>query len=420
MANISDLRFDDKNFNQHTEYGMSLLEKSLRENGAGRSILIDKDNNIIAGNGIIEAAGNIGLEDLQIVETDGTKIVAVKRTDIALDSAQGRQMALADNATAAIDLSWDEDNIREEADKWGFDPNEWGDLFKPRKEIIEDDPDDIDTEHTYSKPGTIYQLGEHRVYCGGFEDSDKVDSLFGKDKATCTFTDPPYNVAVKSRTTGKTIKNDNMKEDAFQFFLDRAFGCVASHSIPGAGVISWMSDKEIVTLKSAMDAAGMQFRTIICWVKDHFTLGGNDFQSAKEVAIYGVGEGKFAKSDDDEADESEYAVYSRGSGGKFTSVRSLSNVWFFDKPKKSVEHPTMKPVGLCAKGVLAMSDPEDIVFDPFLGSGSTLIACEQTGRRCFGCELDPKYCDVIRKRYYKFTHDGDEEGWEEGTPAWGK
>lgn len=192
MGDISDLKFDDKNFNKHTEYGMSLLEKSLRENGAGRSILIDKDNNIIAGNGIIEAAGNIGLEDLQIVETDGTKIVAVKRTDVALDSEQGRTMALADNATAAIDLSWNEDNIREEADRWDFDPNEWGDLFKPRKEIVEDDPDDIDTEHTYSEPGAIYQLGEHRVYCGSFEDSDRLDALFGGNKATCTFTDPPY------------------------------------------------------------------------------------------------------------------------------------------------------------------------------------------------------------------------------------
>ena len=126
MANISDLRFDDKNFNDHTEYGMSLLEKSLRENGAGRSILIDKDNNIIAGNGIIEAAGNIGLEDLQIVETDGSKIVAVKRTDIALDSAEGRQMALADNATSAADLSWDEDLLNEmfnleELHDWGVD-----------------------------------------------------------------------------------------------------------------------------------------------------------------------------------------------------------------------------------------------------------------------------------------------------------
>ena len=125
MSNISDLRFDGKNFNKHTEYGMSLLEKSLRENGAGRSILIDKDNNIIAGNGIIEAAGNIGLEDLQIVETDGTKIVAVKRTDITLDSEQGRTMALADNATAAADLSWDKGNIEEVSEQFGIDPSDW-------------------------------------------------------------------------------------------------------------------------------------------------------------------------------------------------------------------------------------------------------------------------------------------------------
>ena len=417
MANISDLRFDDKNFNQHTEYGMSLLEKSLRENGAGRSILIDKDNNIIAGNGVIEAAGNIGLEDLQIVETDGSKIVAVKRTDIALDSAQGRQMALADNATAAADLSWDEDNIREQSEKWGFDANDWGDIFKPHKEIVEDDPDDIDPENTYSIVGNIYQLGDHRVYCGSFEDDDKIRGLFGDLKATCTFTDPPYNVAVKSRTTGKTIKNDNMKADDFQLFLDRAFECVASNMTTGGGVISWMSDQEILTLKRAMDQAGLRFRTVLCWVKDHFTLGGNDFQSAKELAIYGIGEGKFERSDSDETSDSEYAIYARGHEGKFTNARSLSNVWFFDKPKKSIEHPTMKPVGLCAKGVLAMSGPNDVVFDPFLGSGSTLIACEQTGRRCFGCELDPKYCDVIRKRWWKLTHDGNEDGWEEGTPA---
>lgn len=185
----------------------------------------------------------------------------------------------------------------------------------------------------------------------------------------------------------------------------------------GGGVISWMSDQEILTLKNAMDRAGLRFKTVLCWVKDHFTLGGNDFQSAKELAIYGIGEGKFERSEDDESSDSQYAIYARGHDGKFTNVRSLSNVWFFDKPRKSAEHPTMKPVGLCAKGVLAMSEPGDIVFDPFLGSGSTLIACEQTGRRCFGCELDPKYCDVIRKRYWKFTHDGEEEGWEEGTRA---
>lgn len=119
MANISDLKFDDKNFNKHTEFGMSLVEKSLRENGAGRSILLDKDNNIIAGNGVIEAAGNIGLENVKIVETTGDEIVAVKRTDVSLDSHKGRRMALADNATAKADIEWDFDNMLDE-----FEPEE--------------------------------------------------------------------------------------------------------------------------------------------------------------------------------------------------------------------------------------------------------------------------------------------------------
>ena len=125
MSNISELRFDDKNFNDHTEYGMSLLEKSLRDFGAGRSILIDKNNNIIAGNGIIEAAGNIGLEDMKIVETTGDKIIAVKRTDIELDSREGRGLAMADNATSSADLSWNKGNIEEVSEKFNIDPGEW-------------------------------------------------------------------------------------------------------------------------------------------------------------------------------------------------------------------------------------------------------------------------------------------------------
>ena len=125
MANISDLRFDDKNFNQHTAKGMGLLEKSLQQFGGGRSILIDKNNNIIAGNGIVEAAGNIGLEDVQIVESDGKKLIAVKRMDIDINSAEGREMALADNATAAADLEWDKDNLSEAAEQFGINPGDW-------------------------------------------------------------------------------------------------------------------------------------------------------------------------------------------------------------------------------------------------------------------------------------------------------
>lgn len=413
-AQIDQLKFDDKNFNKHTEFGMSLLEKSLRENGAGRSILIDKDNNIIAGNGIVEAAGSVGLEKVKIVETDGTEIIAVKRTDVRLDSKQGRKMALADNSTAKADLEWDEENLKEvftddELHEWAVDD------FKPYVEIQEDEPSPVDEENTYSIIGDIYQLGEHRIFCGSFEDEEKVRELFGDKKATCTFTDPPYNVAYKS-ADGKSIKNDSMAREEFLDFLSRAFDTVAKNTVSGGGVISWMSDRELFTLWDAFKVSGLQFRQLIVWVKDRFTLGHADFQYAAEPAIYGVSEGKYDKDSEEDEGDGQVALYARGNNGKFQANRKLSTTWFFEKPLSSKDHPTMKPVGLCAKGVLAMSEVGDIVFDPFSGSGSTLIACEQTGRKCYGCEIDPKYCDVIRKRYWKFTT-GSEEGWQDGTKA---
>lgn len=143
MSKISDLKFDEENFNDHTEYGMNLLEKSLRENGAGRSILIDKDNNIIAGNGIVEAAGQVGLDDVQIVESDGKKIIAVKRTDISLNSKAGRKIALADNASAAANLNWNFDRVLkhfepEEAEGWGISNIKTG--IKDEKDIENNPP----------------------------------------------------------------------------------------------------------------------------------------------------------------------------------------------------------------------------------------------------------------------------------------
>lgn len=236
MGDIKDLKFDDKNFNQHTKFGMSQLERSLRNYGAGRSILVDKDNNIIAGNGIAEAAGQMGITKTRVIETTGDELVVVKRTDIKLDSKEGREMALADNATSAADLKWDEENIKSESEKWGIDFDSWGIDLKPFKEIIEYTPDEVDNETTYSVVGDIYQLGEHRIFCGSFEDDEKVRELFGNKKATCTFTDPPYNVAVKNRSTGKTIQNDNMTHADFQDFLNRAFECVAANMAAGGGV----------------------------------------------------------------------------------------------------------------------------------------------------------------------------------------
>lgn len=382
------------------------LKKSVAERKAyfeGRPCLVNRKKGrmvVFAGNQRLRAAQSLGMDKVPCVVYEN------------LSKKEEKELTILDNGEFG---RWDMEILANEFSDLPLEEL-MGESYTealPRVEVIEDDPADIEPEDTYSIIGDIYQLGEHRVFCGSFEDDEKVRQLFGDRKAVCTFTDPPYNVAVKSRTTGKTIQNDNMKHEDFQSFLNRAFECVAANMVHGGGCISWMSDTEILTLKSAMDNAGMNFKTVLCWVKDHFTLGGGDFQSAKELAIYSTGEGKFARGGD-ETSESEYACYSR-SGGHFTNSRKLSNVWFFDKPKKSAEHPTMKPVGLCAKGILAMSEPGDIVFDPFSGSGSTLIACEQTGRVCYGCEIDPKYCDVIRKRWVKFTT-GSEDNWEALTP----
>jgi hypothetical protein len=166
MATIKDLKFDDKNFNKHTEFGMSLLEKSLRENGAGRSILLDKDNNIIAGNGIVEAAGSVGLEKVKIVEANGDEIIAVKRTDISLNSEKGREMALADNTTAKADIDWDKEALQSEFDDeelngWGIDTTDW----QEQEEVVEDEAPEVDeTSEPDSKLGGGLSVRKAQAY----------------------------------------------------------------------------------------------------------------------------------------------------------------------------------------------------------------------------------------------------------------
>lgn len=175
-GNIDQLKFDDKNFNKHTEYGMSLLEKSLRQNGAGRSILVDKDDNIIAGNGIVEAAINAGISKTRIVEVTGDELVVVKRTDLELDSKKGREMALADNATAAADLAWDEERIGEAADEWGLVPEDWG-VVLPDAEVK---TASTDTSKGFNKLTLVFtdeELEELEMLAGAIDESKEVAIL---------------------------------------------------------------------------------------------------------------------------------------------------------------------------------------------------------------------------------------------------
>lgn len=415
MAKISDLKFDDKNFNKHTEYGMSLLEKSLRELGAGRSILLDKDNNIIAGNGIVEAAGSVGLENVKIVETTGDEIVAVKRTDMTIGSKEGREMALADNATANADLSWDEDNIKEQTEKWDFDTSDWGMNFDFDKdtEVEEDEaPEANENEPAKSKLGEVYHLGNHRLMCGDSTDAGSVAILMDGQKADMVFTDPPYNVAIGdknkainaltgSKSIERNLEGDTFKtdEEAGEKLWFPAFKNMLMNSNDNCSIYVTMPQggTHMMMMMMMMDRAGWQVKHELIWVKNSptFSMGRLDYDYQHEPICFGwnkthkkVGKGRFTKS-----------------------------IWEIDKPRKDGDHPTMKPIELIANALENSSESNDKILDLFGGSGSTLIACEQLGRKCYMMELDPKYCDVIRKRYWKFTHDNSEEGWEDGTRA---
>ena len=399
MTTIKDLKFDDKNFNKHTEFGMSLLEKSLRENGAGRSILLDKDNNIIAGNGIVEAAGQIGLEKVKIVEATGDEIIAVKRTDISLNSHKGREMALADNATAAVDLDWDDEAIKsefteEETKGWGVDLD-WNDV----EEIIEDEAPEVnDSEPADSELGKVYQLGEHRLMCGDSTDSGTVATLMDGQKADMVFTDPPYKM---------TMGGGGCFEKNVERMVERTSELVDFD----AESIGWIarSQTKNVLIFTSKDLVPDYLRifsdwnfNILVWTKT------NPTPFTHNVFLPDV----------------EYLLYFYQNGRIWNNSVKPTNVYskFYSSPKTEGRngagdlHPTMKPQKLLCDKIRILSNDNGLVLDLFGGSGSTLIACEQTGRKCYMMELDPKYCDVIRKRYWKFKT-GREEGWQDGTKA---
>lgn len=382
MSDINDLHFDDKNFNKHTEFGMSLLEKSLNQFGAGRSVLVDKDNNIIAGNGIVEAAQNAGITKTRVIETDGTELVVVKRKDVELDSDQGREMAFADNATASADLEWDEDNLKtefsqEEIEKWGVDLD-WED----EKEVAEDEAPEVnESEPADSVLGEVYSLGEHRLMCGDSTNEKNLLVLLGGGIVDMVFTDPPYNVAFNGRS-GKfdVIENDDLPEEEFDELIRKT--CDVLKKVKPKNTYIWCNWKFYGVLQQYIEP-----KACIVWAKNNFGMG-KGYRHQHEFCMF-----------NGEIDE---------------NITNESDLWKEDKDTH-YEHPTQKPVSLCARALKNTKNAKT-VLDLFGGSGSTLIACEQLGRKCYMMELDPHYCDVIRKRYWKFKT-GSEEGWQDGTKA---
>lgn len=400
QLSLNEIKANEKNPRTIQKRQFDKLVKSLKEFPEMtqlRPIVVDENNVILGGNMRYRALQKLGKRTTEVVRVTG------------LTDDQKREFIIKDNVPFG---DWDWDALANEWDAQQL--NDWGlEEAKPLVRVRWIDAPPID-ETAYSEPGKIYQLGDNLLYCGSYAD-DAVRELFSKRKADATFTDPPYNVAVKNPGTGMEIKNDNMAEADFSDFLTDAFKLIAEVTKPGGGVISWMSDKELLTLKQAMDNAGLTFKTFICWVKSNFTLSNSDFRNAKEMAIYSIKEAHYG--DQDESEPATFGIAASNGHGRITRARNISNVWYFAKSNKSADHPTMKPIDLCAKGILAMTEPGGVVFDPFLGSGSTLIAAEQVNRICVGSELDPRYCDVIRKRY-QMLMTGSDAGWQEATPEY--
>lgn len=405
MSNIKDLKFDDKNFNKHNKEGMALLEKSLQELGAGRSILIDKDNNIIAGNGIVEAAGQAGIENVKIIETDGNEIIAVKRTDMELDSKQGREMALADNATASANLEWDTETIGEffepgDVEKWGVELNWCVDT-----EIEEDEAPEVDeSEPADSVLGGVYQLGEHRLMCGDSTDAGSVAILMDGQKADIAFTSPPYNAGhTPSEGSKKQSKyendDDDKKTEDYIEFLDNYLDCAIKHSEYVFMNVQSIAGNKLALIDVLSDNKGVYADTII-WDKGHGqpAMGNNVLNSCFEYVHI------FSK-------KGNRAVGTIGFRGTVDNIMRTS-------PQRNNEyheiHSATFSVDFASWFITNFA--KESVLDSFGGTGTTLIACEQLGRKCYMMELDPKYCDVIRKRYWKFKTDS-EEGWQDGTKA---
>lgn len=264
-------------------------------------------------------------------------------------------------------------------------------------EVEEDEAPEVETGGSaVSVPGTVYQLGRHRVMCGSATDLDAVAKLADNNKVDLILTDPPYNMAYTGSATARREAIINDKIDNFGEFVNDFMASMVAVAKSSAPYYVFTSEPEVVTIKEGFVTNGLKPSQTIIWKKHRIGFGGADYQHQYEPLVYGW-----------KSHKERYMV----------DKRNLSDVWEFSRPHRSDEHPTMKPIELLAHALHNSSKSDDIVLDLFLGSGSTLIACEQTDRTCYGMELDPKYTDVIRRRYWKFVNNGDETGWEENTPA---
>ena len=375
-----------RNAKQHSENQIAQIAASIREFGWGAPILVDARNNVVAGHGRLLAARQLGLSEVPVVPLDHL-------TDI-----QRRALILADNKIGE-NASWETELLALELTELkesgvdlsitGFSQEEWVQLLageEPNNEgATDDDAAPAVEEVAISRPGDVWQLGSHRLLCGDATDPASYAVLMGESVADMVFTDPPYNVnyanSAKDKMRGKdrAILNDNLGA-GFRDFLLAALKPLIAHC--RGGIYIAMSSSELDSLQSAFREAGGHWSTFIIWAKHTFTLGRADYQRQYEPILYG---------------------WPQGAERHWCGDRDQSDVWNIKKPQKNDLHPTMKPVELVERAIRNSSRPGSVVLDPFGGSGTTLIAAEKSGRSARLMELDPKYVDVIVRRWQAWS-----------------
>ena len=425
---IGSLVQDNLNFNRGTEFGERLMDNSLRKFGLGRSVLVDKNNRIIAGNKTVEKAVELGFEKAIVVETSGEQLVVVKRKDIDLDSEMGREMALADNATSAANLEWDAETIQQAQAEFGLDIDSWGvnisetddEEQEQEKAAEEDDYELNDDVKTSIKEGDMFEFRKgdicHRLICGDSTKQETLTKLMGERKADLWLTEPPYNVNYQGGTKDKLkIANDNMDNAAFVAFLIDAFKTAVNSVKLGGVFYIWHADSMGWEFRYAVRDAGLTLRETLIWVKNSLVLGRQDYQWRHEPCLYGWKDGAAHYFINDRTqttvfeDQKDYTKMKKDELlreiKRLTDVSTPNTIIYEDKPNRNDIHPTMKPVKLFGRLIANSSRKGETVLDTFLGSGTSMVASHQMGRNCYGVELDPMYCQNIIDRMRKLDPD---------------
>lgn len=395
---LAELTPDSRNARKHGERNLQQLEQSLSELGAARSIVVDETGTILAGNATVQAAEKAGIAKVRVIDIDGTELVAVRRSNLSPE--QKTRLALLDNRTAEI-AEWDTNVLAALADEFDlsaiWDQDELADLLDRDLETIEPltDPDDIPEppDDPITKPGDLWSLGKHRLLCGDSTDAETVRLLMAGQRSPLMPTDPPYLVNYQGGNHPQSWHNkaevkdkhwDDYKEgDGATFFSRFVQVALAEALTPNPAIYQFHASSRQALVETAWLENGLLVHQQIIWMKSRAVLTHSHYMWQHEPCFYG---------------------WVQGSPPTRKPPANATTIWEIDQQGESSGlHPTQKPVELIKRMIDYHTKPGEIVYEPFGGSGTALIAAELTGRFCYALELAPAFCDVIVQRWEQVT-----------------